>query len=168
MCLLFEGIDQPGEKTSFAFHHRGAVTALSAPEPGIEQIPHGIAEHVEGVDDNRQGRTRPESQPWRQLHVFTPFPAEHTTPARNLQWQTESEEAQRGLGNDDPADVDGEDDDDGCHNIGQDMADQDLVRGGAHRLGCQKIVILFNTHHSASDDSGAVDTSGDPQEHDLL
>ena len=58
--LLRERIDQSGEESSFAFHLRGAVTALSAPEPGIEQIAHGIAEHVEGVDDNRQAKPRPQ------------------------------------------------------------------------------------------------------------
>ena len=34
--------------------------------------------------------------------------------------------------------------------------------------GCQKIVILFNAHHSATDDSGAADTSVNPQDHDDL
>ena len=58
--LLSEGVEQSGEESSFAFHLRGAVTALSAPEPGIEQIPEGIAEHVEGVDDNRQEKPRPQ------------------------------------------------------------------------------------------------------------
>ena len=163
MCLRFEGIDQPGKKTSFAFHHRSAVTALSAPEPGIEQIPHGIAENVEGVDDNRQEQ----SGPGGLLHEAAPFTVEHPAPAGHLDRQPESQEAQGSLSNDDPANVDGEDDDDRCHDIGQHMAGQDLTRGGAHRLGCQKIVILFNTHHSASDDSGAVDSSGDPQDHDI-
>ena len=53
-------------------------------------------------------------------------------------------------GNDDPADVDAEDDDEGRHDIGQHMADQDLARGGAHGLGCQKVIILFNNDHGAS------------------
>ena len=43
--LPIERVDQSGEESSFAFRG-GAITALSAPEPGIEQIPHGIAEHV--------------------------------------------------------------------------------------------------------------------------
>ena len=57
--LPFERVDQLGQEALFAFLC-GAVTALSAPEPGIEQIPHGIAEHVEGVDDNRQAKPRPQ------------------------------------------------------------------------------------------------------------
>ncbi len=67
--------------------------------------------------------------------------------------------------NDDLANLD-RDDDDGRHNIGQHMANQDLNRGGAHGPGGQKIVILFDAHHGASDDSGAADTSGDSQHHD--
>ena len=102
------------------------------------------------------------------LHVPASFPAEQTSPAGNLDGQPESEEAQRRLGNDDPANVDAEDDDDRRHNIGQDMADQDQARGGAHRFGCQKIVILFDTDHGASDGSGTPDTSGYAQDHDDL
>ena len=41
-----KGVDQSGQDASFAFHHRGAVTALTAPEPGIEQVSYCIAEHV--------------------------------------------------------------------------------------------------------------------------
>ena len=67
------------------------------------RIPHGITEHVEGVDGNRQENPWPERQPGRLLHVLPPFPAEQTTPAGNLDGQTESEEAQRRLGNDDAA-----------------------------------------------------------------
>ena len=59
ICLS-EGVEQSGEESSFVFHHRSAVTALSAPEPGIEQIPEGVAKHVEGVDDNRQEKPRPQ------------------------------------------------------------------------------------------------------------
>ena len=76
------------------FHLCGAITSLTALQPGIQQVSHRIAEHVEGVDDNRQAKPWPESQVWRHLHVFPPFPAEQTTPARNLGWQPESEEAQ--------------------------------------------------------------------------
>ncbi len=56
---LSEGVEQSREESSFAFLLCGAVTALSAPEPRIEQIPEGISNHVEGVDDNCQAETRP-------------------------------------------------------------------------------------------------------------
>ena len=95
--LLSEGVEQSGEQASFAFHHRSAVTALSTTKSGIEQIPEGVAEHVEGVDDKRQAKPRPESQVWRHLHELTPVPAEQTSPLRNRGWQTVSEEAQRRL-----------------------------------------------------------------------
>ena len=54
-----ERVDQSCEKASFSFPLCSAVTALSTPEPGIEQIPEGISKHVEGVDDNCQAQTRP-------------------------------------------------------------------------------------------------------------
>ena len=97
--LLSEGVEQSGEQASFAFHFRSAVTAASTPQSGVEQIPEGIAEHVEGVDGNRQAEPGPECQPWGYLHVLTPFPTEQTPPARNRGWQPVSEKAQRGLGN---------------------------------------------------------------------
>ena len=52
--LLSEGVEQSGEEASFAFHLCGAVTALTTPQSRIEQVPEGISEHVEGVDDKRQ------------------------------------------------------------------------------------------------------------------
>ena len=54
-------VDQSGQEPSSAFP-RSAVTALTAPQPRIEQIPHGVTEHVEGVDDNGQAKSRPERQ----------------------------------------------------------------------------------------------------------
>ncbi len=47
--------------------------------------------------------------------------------------------------NDDLANLD-RDDDDGRHNIGQHMANQDLDRGGAHGPGGRKIVMLRQTN----------------------
>ena len=165
--LPIERVDQSGEEAFFAFSS-GAVTALPTPQPGIEQVSYRVAKHVEGVDGNRQGKTRPERKPWGHLHVLKPFPAEHPSPTGNLDGQSESEETQRRLGNDDAADVDREDDEEGRHNIGQHMADQDLAYRGAHGLGCQKIVILFDAHHGAADDSGATDASGNSQDQDDL
>ena len=82
---LSEGVEQSGEEASFAFPYR-PVTAHTAPQPGIEQVPHGIAEHVEGVDDKRQTKPRRECQP-RRLHlVFLTFPTQHAVPARSWAW----------------------------------------------------------------------------------
>ncbi len=71
------------------FHLRSAVTSLTAPQPGIEQIAHGIAEHVEAVDDKRQDKSRPERQPGSLPHVLAPFPTQHAAPAGNLGGQPE-------------------------------------------------------------------------------
>ena len=52
--LLRERVDQSGQETSFAFP-RGAITALTALQSGVEQVPEGVqeqddhpAEHPEG------------------------------------------------------------------------------------------------------------------------
>ena len=116
-----ERVDQSGEESSFAFPLRGAVTALTAPQSGIEQVPHGIAEHVDAVDHNRQADTRPDGQSRRDLHVLAPLSAEHASPAGNAGWQTEPQKAQGSLGHDDAADGYREDDDDRRHDIGQHM-----------------------------------------------
>ena len=122
--LPFERVDQSGQEASFSFPLCGAITALTAPQPRIEQVPHGIAEHVEGVDDNRQANPRPERQPRRRLHVSAPFPAEHPSPTGKVDGQTESQEAQRRLRHNHPPDVDAKYDDDDSRNIGQDMSDK--------------------------------------------
>ena len=101
-----EGVDQSGQEASFAFHLRGVVTALTSSQSRIEQIPQRITEHVEAVNGNRQGNTRPERQPGRLLHVSTSIPAEHASPAWNIGRQTISEKAQRRFGNNDPPDHD--------------------------------------------------------------
>ena len=62
-----ERVDQSGEESSFAFPRRSTITSLPAPHPGIEQIPHGVAEHVESVDDNRQAK------PWPKDRVLSTF-----------------------------------------------------------------------------------------------
>ena len=166
--LSIERIDQSGEESSFAFPHRGAVTALTSAQPGVEQVPEGVTEHVEGIDGNRQEKPRPERQPGRLLHVPSSFPAEQSPPTGNLDGQPKSQEAQRRLGNDDAADVDAEDDDYRRHDIGQDMADQDSAGRSAQGSGCQKIVILFDTDHGASNGSGTPDASGYAQNHNDL
>ena len=66
--LPIERINQPGEEASFAFRS-GTVTALTTSQSGIEQIAHGIAKHVEGIDGNRQAKPWPERQPGGLLHV---------------------------------------------------------------------------------------------------
>ena len=145
-----ERVDQSGEESSFAFPC-DAVTALTTPHPGIQQVPHRVAEHVQTVNGNSQGKAGPESQPWRLLHVSAPFPAEHTSPLRNRGWQTVSEEAQSGHTQDHPPDVDAKYDDYDRHNIGQDVPDKRSHFGTANCPRRQKVVILFNADNGASD-----------------
>ena len=61
--LLSEGVEQSGEEASFAFHHRSAVTALSTPQPEIEQIAQGVAKHIHRIDHDTQGRPGTTRQP---------------------------------------------------------------------------------------------------------
>ena len=49
--LRVERVDHSGQQASFPFPRRSTVTALPATQPGIEQISHRVAEHVERVDD---------------------------------------------------------------------------------------------------------------------
>ena len=65
----------------------------TAPQPRVEEVPQGVAEHVETVNDNSQAKTGQERQPWRHLHELTPLPAEHPTQAGYTRRQTESQEA---------------------------------------------------------------------------
>ena len=76
---------------------RGQESPLAAPEPGVEEVPEGVAEHVEAVDDQGQTRAGPEREPGRDFHELPTFLAEQTAPGRDLAREAESEEAQRGL-----------------------------------------------------------------------
>ena len=60
ITLPFERGEDPGQETSFAFPYP-AVTALIASQSLVEQVSHGVAEQIEGVDDNLQAKSRPES-----------------------------------------------------------------------------------------------------------
>ena len=99
-------------------------TTDAALQPRIKKVPYRIAEHAQTVDDNRQAKPWPERQPWCHLHVLFSTPAEQTSPLRKLDWQTESEEAQRSRTQDYASDAYGEYDDYDRHNIGQDMSDK--------------------------------------------
>ena len=48
-----------------------------AARPRVEQVPHGVTEHVQTVNGNSQGKTRPERQPWRHLHRLPGVGARH-------------------------------------------------------------------------------------------
>ncbi len=67
--FLREGVEQSGEEAAFAFHHRSAVTALATAQAGIEQVAHGIAEHVETKNHHRQADPGPHCQPRRQASL---------------------------------------------------------------------------------------------------
>ena len=66
------------------------------------------------------------------------------------------------------SDADAENDDDDRHNIGHDMSDQGSHASVASRLCRQKVIILLNSDHGASDDSGTADASANPQDQDDL
>ena len=167
MRLSVERVDQPGQESSFVFPC-GAVTALSAPQSGIEQVPEGTTKHVEGVDDNRQEKPRPERQSRGHLHELPPFAADHTSPAGNLDGQPESQETQCRLADNHRPDVDGENNDDRGSNIGQHMTEQDSPFRTANRHSHLEIDILLDSNHGTADDSGTAHASGDPQHNDDL
>ena len=123
MRLPIERIEQSGEESSFAFHLRGAITALPASQSGIKQVSHRVAEHVEGVDEIRQGKTGKERQPWGHLHVLTSFPAE-IPPQLGILGGNPNPRKLKDASQiiTPPPDVDAEDDDDRRHNVGQHMA----------------------------------------------
>ena len=73
------------------------MLALAAPEPGVEQVPYSVAEHVHTIYDYSQADSRPKGQRWFYVYVFAPFTAEHSPPARNFKWQAKPKEAETSL-----------------------------------------------------------------------
>ncbi len=69
LCLSIERVEQLGEGASFAFPLCGTITSLPAPQPGVEQVTESVSKHVEGVNNKRQAKPRPERQ-----RLFIPYP----------------------------------------------------------------------------------------------
>ena len=168
MRLPIERGEQPGEESSFAFLLCGAVTSLSTPQPGVEQIPHGITEQVEAVDGHGQAKPGPERQPRRNLHVLAALATQHAAPARDVRRQAEAQEAQRSLRDDDATDVDAEDDDERRSDIGQHMAEEDPALAGSQRLGGLEVVVFLDADHRAAYHPRGGDATGDAEHQDDL
>ncbi len=168
MRLPLERIDQSGQQAFFAFLLCGAITSLSTPQPGVEQIPHGVAEQVEAVDRHGQAQPGPERQPRRNLHVLATLATQHAAPARDVRRQAEAQEAQRGLGDDDATDVDAEDDDERRSDIGQHMAEEDPALAGSQRLGGLEVIVLLDADHRAAYHPRGRDATGDTEHQDDL
>ena len=160
-------MDQSGEESSFAFLC-GAVAALPAPQSGIEQVSHGIAEHVEAVHHDGQEDPRPHRQPRRHLHVPAPLSAQQAAPAGNVQGQPKAQEAQRGLGDDDGANGDAEDDDDGREHIRQHVVQHSAPTRIADGLRGLEVDVLLDADHGAPDHARVADPIDEAQHDDDL
>ena len=79
----------PGDSRSSTARHPTDLP-FAAPEPRVEQIPHGVAENIYPVNHHSEAKTRVNGQNWLNLHVASPFTAEHTPPASILRGQTKS------------------------------------------------------------------------------
>ena len=78
------GLDRAVVPLSNRPFHLAAEMPRTTPEARVQQVAHGVAEHVEAVHGERQAATGPEGKPWRHFHVLAPLPAEHASPARSL------------------------------------------------------------------------------------
>ena len=96
----------------------GKNLLLPAPQPGVEQIAQGIAEHVEAEYCGAQRHPRPDGQPGGLIHVAQPLQAQHAAPGRMRWWHPEAEKAQRGLDEDEVAQANGGHHDDDRRHIG--------------------------------------------------
>ena len=150
------------------FPFESSIAPATASQAGVEQVSERVAEHVGAPDDDEQGKPGPERQRWDPLHVAESFPTEHPSPTGDIGGQPKTKEAQGGLGNDHVANGHGEDDDHGCHDVGQHMPEEDLMHGDAHGPGCQKIDIFLDADDSASRDSRTADAADNAQHQDDL
>ena len=62
----------------------------AAPEPRVEQVPDGIAKHVEPINDNSQEKSRPNRKPGGHFRILASFPGEQSSPTRSPDRQSES------------------------------------------------------------------------------
>src|SRR5205807_1431919 len=69
-------------------------------QPWVERVAERVAQHVEGVDDERDRGAGEDHQPWRVLDVALRGAGEHLSPRRRRRLGAEAEKAQRRLGDD--------------------------------------------------------------------
>ena len=149
-------------RTRTLSNRRGAAaseTTAATPQPRVEQVSHGVAEHVETEDGDSQAQTGPERQPRRYLHILASLPAEQTPPIRSPGRQTKSEEAQRSQSEDYAAYAHAEHYDHDRQDIRHHVSHECAQSRGANGVGRMKIHILFDADHGASDYSTAANAS---------
>ena len=73
------------------------IAPCSALQPGVEQIPEGVAENIEAVDDNHQSQTRPDGHQRREDHVRAYGATEQSSPGRIGRGDAQTKEAEAGF-----------------------------------------------------------------------
>jgi hypothetical protein len=126
------------------------VPSEAASESGVEQVTQGIAEHISAVDDDTQCQTGEDSHPGCLYHVAAGVTAEHAAPAGKRGRDAIADEADTSLCEDSAAQTHGEHDNQGSHDIGQDMPEEDGPGGTADSAGGFHIDILLDSNHGAS------------------
>ena len=89
-------------------------------------------------------------------------------PGGHVRGKTETEKAQGGLGDDDPPQIDGEYDDQGCHQVGQHVGADGPAPARADRLGRRYVLVLLDDHDGTSGYPRVADTAQNPQDDDDL
>src|SRR5207302_1954396 len=69
--------------------------ALPTAQTRIQQIPEGVAQHVERQDDDTDRQAREDGEIRRGLQIAPAFATQHAAPGRSRRWRAEAEEAQR-------------------------------------------------------------------------
>src|SRR5262245_13457470 len=108
-------------------------TLAGAAHARVEEIAQRVAEHVGGVDYDREAQARRQRQPRPVEHESPPAARQHPAPGGRRRRHTESKERQCRLGNDDDADAGREQHDDRGEHVGREAGDQEATGGGVWR-----------------------------------
>ena len=91
---------------------------------------------------------------------------EHGSPTGRGRGNAEAEKGERGFGEDDSGHADGGLNQDGLHDVGQNVAEEDARAAGAERTGSLDVFAFADGHDLGADQTGVAGPSADGEGED--
>ena len=126
---------------------------------GVEVVAEAVADEVEAENAEGYGHGGEEDEV-RGLEEVGTGVVEHGSPGGGGRLDAEAEKAEGGFGEHGSCHADGGLDEQGLHNVGEDVAEEQAGVVGAERAGGLDELALFHGHDLGADEAGVVDPAG--------
>ena len=131
----------------------------SSPRPGVERV----AQPVAHVVDAQHGERNREAGPQHALRVLLEVIGrivEQPSPGGEIRRKAQTQERERGFGDDGVANAQGGGDHDGRDDARQDVAEDDALRGRSERARGENEFALLESEHLSAHDAGGLHPGG--------